>query len=154
MTPQANSPITVLFVNPSHEDYVGLSGILANPPVDLECQWKPRSCASTRAALRLMQNRPLPVVLCEQRAGDSLWKNFLEKVGELLQPPCVIITSRIADDHLWSEALNLGAYDVLATPFDSREVKRVLVSALSHWRHRAAARPAARRLALAVSAIQ
>jgi DNA-binding NtrC family response regulator len=154
MTTQANSPITVLFVNPSHADYAGLSTILTNCPVDPDYQWKPRSCVSTRAALRLMQNRPLPVVLCEQRTGDPSWKNFLEKTGELPQPPCVIITSRIADDYLWSEALNLGAYDVLATPFDAREVMRVLGSALSHWRHRAAVRQAAPRLTFTVSAVQ
>jgi DNA-binding NtrC family response regulator len=151
MTPEANSPITVLFVNPSHEDYAGLSGILADAPVDLEYQWKPRLCVSAQAALRLMQNRPIPVVFCEHHAGDCSWKTFLEKARELPQPPCVIVTSRSADDHLWSEALNLGAYDVLATPFDASEVARVLGSAWSHWRHRAAKRPNAGRHTLAVS---
>jgi CheY-like chemotaxis protein len=37
-------------------------------------------------------------------------------------PPMLIVTSRLADDYLWAEALNLGAYDVLAKPFDASEV--------------------------------
>jgi DNA-binding NtrC family response regulator len=40
----------------------------------------------------------------------------------------------LADEHLWAEALNLGAYDVLAKPFDPTEVVRTLSQA---WLHRA-----------------
>jgi FixJ family two-component response regulator len=43
------------------------------------------------------------------------------------------VTSRLADEYLWAEALNLGAYDVLAKPFDTSEVMRVVASAWRHW---------------------
>ena len=36
------------------------------------------------------------------------------------------MASRFADDYLWVEALNLGAYDVLAKPFDITELTRSL----------------------------
>jgi len=49
-------------------------------------------------------------------------------------PPFVIVTSRLADERFWVEALNLGAYDVLATPLDTTEVTRVVSSAWLHWR--------------------
>jgi FixJ family two-component response regulator len=48
----------------------------------------------------------------------------------------LIVTSRLADEHLWAEALNLGAYDVLAKPFDQEEVIRVLSSAWLRKRSR------------------
>jgi hypothetical protein len=35
------------------------------------------------------------------------------------------VTSRLADERLWAEALNLGAWDVLAKPFDADEVIRI-----------------------------
>ena len=38
-----------------------------------------------------------------------------------------------ADERLWAEALNLGAYDVLAKPFDRTEVMRVVSMAWMHW---------------------
>jgi DNA-binding response OmpR family regulator len=44
----------------------------------------------------------------------------------LPNPPPVIVTSIHADDQLWVEALNLGAHDLLAKPFDKAEVVRVL----------------------------
>jgi len=51
-------------------------------------------------------------------------------------PPLVIVTSHLADERLWAEALNLGAYDVLAKPFDAIEVGRILGLAWQHWQDR------------------
>ena len=51
-------------------------------------------------------------------------------------PPSFIVTSRLADERLWVEALNVGAYDVLVKPFDVAELKRVLNSAWCEWRER------------------
>ena len=39
-----------------------------------------------------------------------------------LNPPRFVVSSRLADDHVWAEVLNLGGYDVLCTPFEAREV--------------------------------
>ena len=47
--------------------------------------------------------------------------------------PSLIVTSRLADERLWAEALNLGAYDVLAKPFDSTEAMRVVGAAWRAW---------------------
>ena len=45
----------------------------------------------------------------------------------------MIVTSRSADERLWVEALNLGAYDVLAKPFDRDEVLRSVSMAWLNW---------------------
>jgi len=58
---------------------------------------------------------------------------MLEQVGCLPSPPLLIVSSRLADERLWAEALNLGAWDVLAKPFDKREVIRAVTSAWLHW---------------------
>ena len=49
------------------------------------------------------------------------------------RPPLQIVTSRLANDRLWAEALNLGAYDVLARPFDAAEVLRSVGMAWRRW---------------------
>jgi len=36
------------------------------------------------------------------------------------------VVSRLADERLWAEALNPGAYDMLLTPFEAEEVFRVI----------------------------
>jgi hypothetical protein len=45
--------------------------------------------------------------------------------------PPLIVTSRLADNRLWAEALNLSVYDVMAKPFDRAETMRVVDAA---WR--------------------
>jgi len=50
------------------------------------------------------------------------------------RPPLLVVTSRKADDTLWSEVLNLGGYDVLAQPYERAEVVRILSLAWLHWK--------------------
>jgi DNA-binding response OmpR family regulator len=45
------------------------------------------------------------------------------------EPPPLIIADRLADERLWAEALNLGADDLLATPFDATEVWHAVTTA-------------------------
>ena len=77
-----------------------------------------------------------PIVLCERTLASGTWKEMLEQARQLPDPPLVIVTSRVADEALWAEALNLGAYDVLAKPFDASEVERTLSMAWLHWSSR------------------
>lgn len=58
---------------------------------------------------------------------------MLEHTRDLANPPSLILTSRLADEHLWVEALNLGVWDVLAKPFDPTEVLRSVKAAWQHW---------------------
>ena len=70
------------------------------------------------------------IVRSEFSGGD--WKEVLQNLKERPQLPQLIVTSRTADEQLWSEVLNCGGYDVLAEPFDREEVERVVAAA---WRH-------------------
>jgi len=51
----------------------------------------------------------------------------------MTHPPQLVVASRTADDRLWAEVLNIGGYDVLAQPFDSDEVSRVIAAARRHF---------------------
>jgi DNA-binding NtrC family response regulator len=150
MSPEANSQIALLFITTNPENYAGLAGILADSGVLVGSPWEPLSCGSVRSALHLMRKQQIPVILCEHSTGDDSWKDLLERSGECAEEPCVIVTSRLADEQLWSQALNLGAYDVLAMPFNPEEVRRVLDSAWARWKERNGRLSAA----LATSAIQ
>ena len=90
-------------------------------------------CAGVEPALREVRKEIVPMVLCDGDADPSLWQNLLDHFHRLPDPPFLIVTSRLADDRLWSEALNLGAYDLLAKPFEEAEVSRVLSMAWLRW---------------------
>lgn len=73
------------------------------------------------------------IVVCERDLADCDWKVVLEVTASRPNPPPVIVTSRLADEYLWAEVLNLGGFDVLAKPLDKEEVSRVLNFAWEHW---------------------
>jgi DNA-binding NtrC family response regulator len=130
---------TVLFVGPRAEDHKKLSEILAEArPSGQTSLWGLETSPSLEPAIGILKRHRLPVVICDTELGPESWQQLLEELVQLPEPPCLIVTSRAADEHLWAEALNLGAYDVLAKPFDPGEVTRVLSSA---WRHRNQVQP-------------
>jgi hypothetical protein len=73
------------------------------------------------------------VVVADADAAAWSWKRVLEDLQRMTNPPQLVVTSRLADDFLWSEVLNRGGYDVLPEPFQAEEVERVISSARRHF---------------------
>lgn len=127
--------ITVLCIDPCHEDHIPLQAIFNNSPWGLcpDFLWKLQTSANLESAWALLRRHRFPVVLCECDLKPDTWRELLERLLLLPEPPFLIVTSRLADERLWAEALNLGAYDVLAKPFEPTEVMRVVSMAWMHW---------------------
>jgi DNA-binding NtrC family response regulator len=119
--------ISVLLVSPFLDDQETLEQFLRPP------KWSIYRAPTLKSAMAAMELERLPLVLCERDLGQDAWKNVLAQTMLMLHSPLIIVTSRLADEHLWAEALNLGAYDVLAKPFDATEVTRILSLAWVHW---------------------
>jgi DNA-binding response OmpR family regulator len=84
--------------------------------------------------MAVLEKKWPPLVLCERDLGLETWRDVLAQTALMAYSPLLIVTSRLANERLWAEALNLGAYDVLAKPFDATEVTRTLNLAWVHWR--------------------
>jgi DNA-binding response OmpR family regulator len=130
--------ITLLSVGLIDEDHASLEGILQCSQCDLRptCNWKLNACPNLASALAALRKDRVPVVVCESDLQPGSWKEVLEELNTLSDPPFLIVTSRLADERLWAEVLNLGAYDVLAKPFDRTEVIRIVSMAWLRWRNR------------------
>jgi DNA-binding NtrC family response regulator len=87
------------------------------------------------SALRILRETEIPVILCEQDVYGT-WREMLERISHMDHPPYLVVTARLADEHLWAEALNVGAYDVLSKPFNRTEVIRIVSLAWLHWEER------------------
>src|ERR1017187_3856563 len=103
---------TVLSVSPVAEDYFSLKAALKLP------KWELRSADSLKSALAVIRRSKVGLVICERDLSPGTWIDMLKAWGLLRDAPALIVTSRLADERLWAEALNLGAYDVLAKPFE------------------------------------
>ena len=118
----------ILLVSPAAEDHAFLEPLLNG------AGRKIYSARCYREAVGVLCRDRFAVVLCERDLPDGKWKDLLSQIAPLTDPPCLIVTSRVADEYLWAEVLNLGGYDVLAKPFDPEEVSRVVALACEHWR--------------------
>ena len=123
------SVLTVLNVSPLEEDHRSLQAIVDHSA------WMLFKAPDLVSALALLQQHEISVVLCERDLMPGTWSDVLERINALPDAPSLIVTSRLADERLWAEALNLGAWDVLAKPFDRSEVIRSVTLAWSHWYH-------------------
>ena len=134
----SSGTISVLCVDPVRDDHAGLEAIFDSSPWSFcpDSTWALQTCDSLKSASSILQSHCFSLVLCEHDLRPGTWRELLELVESLPEPPFVIVTSRVADERLWAEALNLGAYDVLAKPFDRTEVTRVLSMAWMHWTDR------------------
>lgn len=128
--------ITVLSVSPIDEDCAALAHIFNDPnwTTYTRSKWKLLATATIESALTALQHNRIPIVLCENDLLPGSWIDMLEQLTLSADPPYLIVTSRLADDRLWADALNRGAYDVLAKPFDRAEVVRIVSLAWLHWK--------------------
>ncbi len=124
-------PAGLLLVLPEAEDSLRVGGALEETKCPL------RSACCIKEALRQVGQHAPGVILCERDLPDGTWKDLWEVVREHTIAPSFIVTSRLADECLWAEVLNLGAYDVLMKPFEPAEVRRVIQSACRQSERRA-----------------
>lgn len=130
---------TVLCLSPGSDDCLTLERIFANSSgwgAYTNCRWNLMAHTTVASALTALRRQQIPVVLCEKDLSPGSWLDILDQIASLPEPPFLIVTSRLADERFWAEALNRGAYDVLAKPFDHTEVVRVLSLAWLHWQTR------------------
>ena len=103
------SPPSALLISPSEEDHDFLHALFN------EEGWTLHSAFSVASASAILRNIVVSVVITAAELPVGTWRDVLCVMGVLANRPIVIVTSSQADDRLWAEALNLGAYDVIAT---------------------------------------
>jgi DNA-binding response OmpR family regulator len=129
--------IDVLSVSPIEDDHAFLKNTFSNQAAWTQGANSKRALhtSSTLAAAKLIlrQNR-IAVVLYESDSMPGTYQSMLECLLAMPDKPLLIVTSRLADEKLWVEVLNLGAYDLLAKPFNTNEVVWSITSASLHWK--------------------
>ncbi len=126
--PTECEPVKVLLISPLDDDHRSLTQILGHS------KWKYYVARSRAEALTFLRENAVAVLICESDLIDGTWRDLLDQTTRMEHAPLLIVTSRLADHALWAEVLNLGGYDVLAKPFNSKEVFHVVSNAWLHWK--------------------
>ena len=120
------SQIRVLSISKHADDHATLRRMLGG------LAWVVSAVGNCQEAVKQLSREKVSVIFCESLLEDGTWKSILGHIRGDAHPPLLIVTSRVADEHLWAEVLNLGGYDVLAKPFNPEEVRHVCTTA-SLW---------------------
>ena len=118
----------VLVVSPSLDDHNFFRDVLSGS------NWIPFGRRSRREALSFLRDNSTAVVISDSKLSDGSWKDVLNDLRSVLNPPNLIVTSDLRDERLWAEVLNYGAYDVLAKPFHTSEILRIISLAWRDWK--------------------
>ena len=113
----------VLFVSPRREDATTLSRMLGSLSVPIEY------VADLAHARVMIRDGNYPVILTEANLRDGTWLDVLDLACRMTPRSEVIVTDAAADARFWAEVLNMGAYDLIAQPFATGEVQRILSNA-------------------------
>jgi DNA-binding NtrC family response regulator len=111
----------VLFVSSYPQDACSLAQMLDGsslPIVHSNC---------LKDASSKLETGDFQVILSEANLEDGDWIDALQLARQ--SGAALVVTQPWADTSFWAEVINLGAYDVLAQPFQRTEVRRVLASA-------------------------
>jgi len=127
----------ILFLSANTADADRLAQMLQSLPLALD------HAENLRQARTRLQREEYDVVLTEAALPDGNWLDALRLAQEGHRDPALIVTDPQADARFWSQALNLGAYDLLAQPFYEPEVRRILSNACSRLQYQTVSMSAA-----------
>ena len=123
----------ILFVSGHQHDARRLSRMLHSLPLMVD------HVETLQQAHTKLQQDDYGVILTEAVLPDGNWLDALRMASQCSRDLEVIVTDPHADARFWAEALNMGAYDLLAQPFYEPEVRRILYNACSRARYQAIA---------------
>jgi hypothetical protein len=135
---QMPGTITVLSLSPVENDHAALERTFRDSSLTLypNCRLALQPSRTLALALAALREYRIPIVLCDGDGQPEAWREILQATREMPAPPCVIVTSRLADDRRWAELLQEGAFDLLCKPFDQSSVMRSIHSAWVRWQNR------------------
>jgi len=129
MTKPSSGAIRVIGVFATAEDRASLREFFNN------FRWTSQfvdSCSTLDQVLWPFE--PDVVLTDSELARGESWKDILRSAQERPTRIPVVVSSRLADERLWAEVLNLGAYDLLVKPFIAAEVQSVVGAAAATTR--------------------
>jgi len=114
----------ILAIVPPGDDRTTLKEVLT------PTNWQVMFSNTFREAQTALRTFSISVVLSDSHLLDGYsWRDVLQELSAAPSPILLIVADRLADEALWAEVLNLGGYDVLARPFDPRELLHAVAAA-------------------------
>lgn len=117
---EQNETVSVLFVH-ERTDFPQFRGVAEAIGCSVE------EVFSLRQALTICRVNPgISALVCTPNCPDGEWSELLSELREFPDHPEVLLITGDRNPTFWAEALVSGVFEVLAAPFQSDEVQRLL----------------------------
>jgi DNA-binding NtrC family response regulator len=118
-----SAKIHLVVLAPSAADVESLSKLLA------AASWQVHHATTLVEARELMRATEARVLVVETSFPGGSWIDALELLTKEDRQAVLVVSATHADDRLWAEAINYGAYDLIPKPYYGPEILRILRSA-------------------------
>ena len=120
---KASDRVQILVASSDAEACKALGKVLVE--FDLE----PFYCSTVSETLTILAKKTIGLVICEASLADGHFRHVLTAVQVLRSNIRVIVTLRLANITEYVQAMEYGAFDVIAYPYHPAEVKQTLEKA-------------------------
>ncbi len=119
--------ITALLVHQNSETMLALKSALERQGMRVA------QAGSRLAAKRALSGLdPAPLIFTDTHLPDGTWADILAVGGSAKRPVNVIVVARTVDTRFYVEAIETGAFDFIAPPFNETDLAYVVRSALDN----------------------
>ena len=139
------SPSRVLVVSAS-ENRDLVTSALSHWAIDPVC------CSGVAEAVRLLPDAHPSLIFCEEVLADGTYRDVLRELSKSAKTRLVVISPATDRDDTYNEAINLGAFDMIASPCLRSDVQWIAIRAMQDEVRRSAARRRQRVLAESLAA--
>ena len=94
--------------------------------------WSLRVADSPREGFRLASQSHFEVILCDRHQPGYPWREVMDRLAKSSPRSCVLLVSPVKEDHLWSDVLEQGGYDILIRPLREGVVLHVIDAAIRY----------------------
>jgi len=91
-----------------------------------ECHLATEMCSTVSDARARLARKRVPLVFCEAELADGSYRDVLGAPECAKANVPVVVTSRAGETHQYLEAMRLGAFDYMASPYRRSEVEWIV----------------------------
>ena len=120
--------VRVLFVSPVEADHDFMRGFFART------NWNLYSANTFQDAEEILASEPIAIVILDREFSGRSWQDLLNATRGCSTSPVVLVTWRFSELDMIDQLLEQGAYDVIAKPFEDKEISQIISFAWLRWR--------------------
>jgi DNA-binding NtrC family response regulator len=96
-------------------------------------QWRVCFSKTREEAEKALRELKPQVMLFDRDLAGQDWREFVKGFASASGGACIMLVSKVVDEHLWNDLVSNGGYEVLRKPLHNDEVSRAVRMAWSYW---------------------